>query len=631
MQNDASPLRVTSGKPANTSNSATSMAVQANNQHDQIMAALDTLGIKLIKSEAEREMLKKLVEETRLQASRLEKALETSRTELAGAKKDLDSGRKDIDSARTKQETMNEKVKEAQAQVVRLARRIEADDQKRSRLTRRMERLETVAEEAQAALQARAMVLLTDRSAAEASGLPYLPATGDMPPISYSNSSSRGQPLAVSDAGTIEMGDNMNAPAPWHRRKATLSNTTALVAGMAAVIFGWAISQSLNQPPAIAVLNDGTLARVNLKTGAVEPLTFNTKALSAPKADTTAAATATMPEAATGTQADTATAPQAAVATAGNLPVPTPAELEAMQTRDTTIPQALAELQNKAYLGQAEAQHDLAALYTAGQGVKQDYARAAFWFRQAALQGVANAAYNLGVLFHQGLGTAQNIPLALDWYRLAALAGHPEAQYNLGIAYIEGIGTRYNPQLAASFFQSAALGGIVEAAYNLGLILENGLLGEPQPQKAALWYRAASDRGSLEARNALGQLALRLGEDQGKAGLLPNGTGLEKLMRADGEQAENTDSATAIRNLEAASGGITQGIPGNDQVLVAQVQEQLNRRNLYSGTQDGTMGGKTTDAVRSYQKTTDMTVDGKISAPLLRGMLEESTFGLKRG
>lgn len=626
MQNDATPLRVTTGKPANTSNSATSMAVQANTQHDQIMAALDTLGIKLIKSEAEREMLKKLVEETRLQAQRLEKALETSRTELASAKKDLDTGRKEIETAKSKQDVMNERVKEAQSQVVRLARRIEADDQKRSRLTRRMERLETVAEEAQAALQARAMVLLTDRTVAEASGMPYLPATGDMPAIGYSgnnNARMQGQNLTVSDAGTIEMGGDMNAPAPWHRRKSSLSNTTAMVAAAAAVIFGWAISQSLNQPPAIAVLNDGTLARVNLKTGAVEPLTFNTKQLSAPKADTDAA---TAPAA---TAPQTAQPATPATVTANGQPKPTMAELEAMQPRDTAIPAALGDLQAKAYQGQAEAQHDLAALYTAGQGVKQDYARAAFWFRQAAAQGVANAAYNLGVLYHQGLGTTQNVALALDWYRLAALAGHPEAQYNLGIAYIEGIGTRYNPQLAASFFQSAALGGIVEAAYNLGLILENGLLGEPQPQKAALWYRAASDRGSLEARNALGQLALRLGEDQGKAGLLPDGTGLQKLMRSDADQAENTDGLAAIRQLEATSGGITQGIPGIDQVMTAQVQEQLNRRNLYSGSQEGTMGGKTGDAIRSYQKSNDLTVDGKASSALLRFMLEQSTFGKK--
>jgi TPR repeat protein len=111
--------------------------------------------------------------------------------------------------------------------------------------------------------------------------------------------------------------------------------------------------------------------------------------------------------------------------------------------RDESLSDSLKELQDKAYAGTAEAQHDLAALYTAGSGVKQDYKRAAYWFDQAAGAGVANAAYNLGVLHHQGLGVEKNIQKALDWYRLAALKGHPEAQYNLGIAYIEGIGTKY--------------------------------------------------------------------------------------------------------------------------------------------------------------------------------------------
>jgi len=187
---------------------------------------------------------------------------------------------------------------------------------------------------------------------------------------------------------------------------------------------------------------------------------------------------------------------------------------------DAALPAGLRDMESKAFKGDAEAQHDLAAIYTAGQGgVQQDFEKAGFWFRAAADQGVANARYNLGVLYHQGLGVPRDLDRALYWYREAGKRGHPEAQYNLGIAHIEGIGTEYDPRRAAVFFERAARGGIMEAAYNLGLIHENGLLGKPDPQEALVWYKMAADKGSPDAKAAMEQLAksLQIGvEDIGK-------------------------------------------------------------------------------------------------------------------
>jgi TPR repeat protein len=179
---------------------------------------------------------------------------------------------------------------------------------------------------------------------------------------------------------------------------------------------------------------------------------------------------------------------------------------------DAALPAAFKDLESQAFKGMPEAQHDLAAVYTAGRaGVTQNFEKAALWFREAADQKIANAAYNLGVLYHQGLGVEKDLDRALYWYREAAKLGHPEAQYNLGIAYIEGIGTEYNAQTAAAFFESAANQGIVEAAYNLGLIYENGLIGGgAKPEDAFMWYKIASDGGSNDAKAALAQLSSAL-------------------------------------------------------------------------------------------------------------------------
>lgn len=175
---------------------------------------------------------------------------------------------------------------------------------------------------------------------------------------------------------------------------------------------------------------------------------------------------------------------------------------------DQSLPNVIGKIESKAFEGSGEAQHDLAAIYTSGHGgVRQDFGKAAFWFREASENGIANARYNLGVLYHQGLGVDRDLGRALYWYREAAKIGHPEAQYNLGIAYIEGIGTDYDPRLAAAFFERSASEGIMEAAYNLGLIHENGLLGQPRPEEALYWYKKAADKGSEDAKAALIQLS----------------------------------------------------------------------------------------------------------------------------
>lgn len=273
---------------------------------------------------------------------------------------------------------------------------------------------------------------------------------------------------------------------------------------------------------------------------------------------------------------------------------------------DRALPESARQIEAQAFAGVPEAQHDLAAIYTAGQGgVKQNYERAAFWFRQAADQGIANARYNLGVLYHQGLGVKQDIKEAIRWYKAAAKLNHPEAQYNLGIAYIEGIGVPYDPTKAAASFESAAGQGITEAAYNLGLIYENGLLGAAKPAEALKWYKAAADKGSPEAKEALEQLAQTLKVK------------VEDVNRvADNAPPAETKTATADVGKPQPPEPIT-----NRQALTAQIQEYLVRAGLFPGPADGINSLQTEDAIRAYQKANKLGIDGKVSNELLTHML----------
>ena len=66
--------------------------------------------------------------------------------------------------------------------------------------------------------------------------------------------------------------------------------------------------------------------------------------------------------------------------------------------------------------GVAEAQNNLGAMYYTGQGVRQDYAEAARWYRKAAEQGDVQAQYNLGLMYYKGQSVRQNFHLSKEWF-----------------------------------------------------------------------------------------------------------------------------------------------------------------------------------------------------------------------
>ena len=77
-------------------------------------------------------------------------------------------------------------------------------------------------------------------------------------------------------------------------------------------------------------------------------------------------------------------------------------------------------------------------MYVTSQGVQQDNAAAALWFRKAAEQGYAPAQSNLGTLYRDGRGVAQHDTDAVIWFRKAADQGDAVAEFQLGNQYANG-------------------------------------------------------------------------------------------------------------------------------------------------------------------------------------------------
>lgn len=590
--------------------------------------------------------------------ARFERALKEAESKLvqASAGQNLLASR--IKDTEEKQAGIIQRIDESVVQQARLDRQMEKIGQDKTRMLRKVERMEEILTETQDTLKARALVLLTDQSAA---------AQGNFPQIAAYN-----QDYAV---------DNTNTDAPWWRRSVRMQGVGMASMVVAALLFGWAINQ-VQQPeiPSIAVLENGGLARLNLEQKQWEPISANEAVKPAATADATLTPVQSAPEAAPAPTEQTPAAQAALDASDEQLmaaleenpeqlaaqlneiaPEAVQQELAAVETApapditskgvynplagtetrafaqdpqlsnlvakekgaallaeripaDTALPASIKSLEAQAFSGVPEAQHDLAAIYTAGRGgVTQNFEKAALWFREAADNKIANADYNLGVLYHQGLGVERDLDRALYWYREAAKLGHPEAQYNLGIAHIEGIGTQYDAPLAAAFFESAANQGITEAAYNLGLIYENGLIGgAPKTEDALLWYKIAADGGSTDAKAALTQLAsnLQIGmEDVNKM--------VERMQSIYASSKGRRAGPDANASKQAAA----PAVGSNNGAIVAQIQELLRQQGIYTGQADGMTGPQTVEAIRTYQSRNGLKVTGLATQDLLADLM----------
>lgn len=559
---------------------------------------------------------------------------------------------KRVKDTEAQQEKINDKVTDTLAHQSRLSRKVEKAMEERTRFLRKLERIEETVLQTRDSLNAKAMVLLTDQGVAAQKGLSAaeMHAAEQAPQVKDVRDAEANQKLAlrlkqtaaaaavllVGGVGVWALSNYIGSrpAAPTSSATSAVNNDSAPTQNQTASTntfvtpaenMEWSIEQDssrfaapeqapqttttvtaddtaddigtldLNDQEAVEAALAENPQQVAALMNRIEPGSTDAgipENVVAPAEQVEAPAEEAPIETAS---VDTAEPKQAVTATA---PVASPT-IKA----DTKLPAQIKAIEEQAFDGVPEAQHDLAAIYTAGHGgVPQNYDRAAYWFEQAAANGVANAAYNLGVLNHQGLGIDQNMDKAIGWYSRAAELGHPEAQYNLGIAYIEGIGVPYDAAKAAAYFENAANNNIMEAAYNLGLIYENGLLGEAQPDKALSWYKKAADQGSPEAGQALRQLARSLDISVDQVNAL-------------------ADKVTPQKSASSPVQEISTGTLGVTQATTAQVQEYLMKVGLYPGPADGVSGPLTRDAIRSYQRKHGLEADGAASNALLSHML----------
>ena len=124
--------------------------------------------------------------------------------------------------------------------------------------------------------------------------------------------------------------------------------------------------------------------------------------------------------------------------------------------------------------GNPQAQTALGCLYDTGQGVPQDLAVAAAWYRKSAENGYVVGQFNLAEMLRDGAGVAQSDEEAFAWYSQAAMQGYAKAMYNLAMMYVQGEGVPRDHTMAYVWL-TLAQGGDAEGVEEALAIVAKGI------------------------------------------------------------------------------------------------------------------------------------------------------------
>jgi TPR repeat protein len=176
--------------------------------------------------------------------------------------------------------------------------------------------------------------------------------------------------------------------------------------------------------------------------------------------------------------------------------------------------QPLAQVQQMADAGRADAQRELGIRYGQGTGLTQDMRSARAWSSKAASQGDPWAMRIMGLIYLEGLGVEANHWRAVDYFKRAADAGDLYAQYNLAVIYYEGALTPRSYDKALTWYRRAADQGNTMAQHNLGLMLANGIGTTQDRIEAYKWFMLSGSDDAIAATTEMQAIAPRMSKTE---------------------------------------------------------------------------------------------------------------------
>ena len=342
-------------------------------------------------------------------------------------------------------------------------------------------------------------------------------------------------------------------------------------------------------PPRVIPLADSSI-----KTGSIAP---SAQGFTKDAAPTMPAAFAAATEVA---NADPSVSTPALAPLTPETPSPVKVELPPENVGPQDLRQAAAD-------GDARAQFEVAAIYTEGRAVPQDYKAAATWYERAAAQGFAPAQYRLGSLYENGNGVAKDLNTARLWYERAAEAGNRMSMHNLAALYAGGQLGKQQFDSAAKWFEEAANRGLTDSQFNLGMLYARGLGVAQSMPDSFKWFSLAAQSGDKDAAKARDDIARSL--DAATVAKLtaevnafkPQAIDLKANFAPIGSWSKTFDPGETITTRD----------------IVASVQKALGKLGYDVGTPDGIAGKKTQDAIKAFEGATGMSEVGQINPRLL--------------
>ncbi len=447
------------------------------------------------------------------------------------------------------QKMLGERVEESITVATRLERKIEKAVQDRSRLLRKLERIEETVLQTNEALNARAMVLLTDQNAAMGSGYPATQAA-----------------LGQDNANHYMPQAEQYQDIPWWQKPMRMQATSVSMIVLGAALLGWFVS-TVQKPdafnmsfemPEFSMPSFGTASN-NID----EPMSYDRgtyESASITQDTDYSSETALSPEAVSAFDSmieghqqqaqepiqtsmqnemvpndigaiDLNNEEQLLAALEGNPdalaaqlneiePQSAPATEEVTSVEDVAAyeaPVSLAEpvvssrpssefSQNlMAELSRVELPSKLDGPITARIKADSSLPVKIMEIERSAFEGNPETQHDLAAIYVAGhAGVRQDYQRAAQWFDEAAHNGVANARYNLGVLYHQGIGVKQDVEKAFIWYKTAAALGHPEAQYNLGIAYIEGIGVSYDPQRAAVFFENAANQGVMEAAYNLG-------------------------------------------------------------------------------------------------------------------------------
>lgn len=321
------------------------------------------------------------------------------------------------------------------------------------------------------------------------------------------------------------------------------------------------------------------------------------------------------------------------------------------------IPQAVKWYEMAARQQHGMAQLRLGELYlVGGADISRDFGKAHLWLIRAAKAGVPDAQYALGVMYRDGLGVPADNPVAFKWFTYAAQAGHNRAEEAVrdldgrltGSERAEARNllkeprpTPKPPMIAGSVVQPGGSGASSGGSGNSGasIIVEPG----PTPRGKTIIIRGSGTAGETAgetggATGGTGTAASGTSASGSSSG--SSGSGGSSGAAAEAKKTpEVKEPPKAKTPPETASKPPPKKLPetkpepkaapkpvakpepkpaAKPDPQLAHIQKLLAQLHLDPGNTRGVSSAKTREAIRLYQKTAGLPVDGKPSLALLK-------------